>query len=427
MQTDSDQALDAHRDLIDSGPSWLRTFADCASAPTDDADTRVQKRTVVMASAITMTIVTPWTMFYFSIGLARVAAIPAFYVTVSALLLIHAARTKKVQYVLVSQIALFLFLPVLVHIVLGGFVNSSGVVMFASVVPIAVLSFSGMQRAPLWFAGFAVLVILLVPFDSTLASNKPYVEEGVIVAFFAVNIVATALISFLSLDIYVRSRSRLASELRVERERSDRLLLAMLPASIADRLKNGEQPIADRHDQVAVLFADIVDFTPLSETLAAEDLVTGLNTIFSRFDNLVATCGVEKVKTIGDAYMVIAGAPDENADVNALAALALDMRDATKGFAMGDRGRIQMRFGLATGPVIAGVIGESRYSYDVYGDTVNTASRMESTGVADRIQITEGAAQLLDEQFTVVPRGPLDVKGKGTIMTSFLERTEPNS
>jgi adenylate cyclase len=246
----------------------------------------------------------------------------------------------------------------------------------------------------------------------------------VIVVFFAFNIVATALINFLSLDIYVRSRNRLALELSIERERSDRLLLAMLPASIADRLKDGEQPIADRHQEVAVLFADIVDFTPLSETLSAEDLVIGLNTIFSRFDNLVATYGVEKVKTIGDAYMVIAGAPDPGTDVNTLAALALDMRDATREFMIGERDRVHMRFGLATGPVVAGVIGESRYSYDVYGDTVNTASRMESTGIPDRIQLTERAAGLLEERFTVVPRGPLEVKGKGTIMTSFLEGTD---
>jgi guanylate cyclase len=221
--------------------------------------------------------------------------------------------------------------------------------------------------------------------------------------------------------VYVQARIRLADELAKERERSERLLLNVLPAPIAARLIDGEKPIADQYDSVAILFADIVDFTPVSENLSPDELVQSLNSIFSKFDEIASAHGVEKIKTIGDAYMVMSGAPDPGKDVKDLAAVALAIRDAAATQTLGNGGPVSIRLGMDVGPVVAGVIGESRFIYDVYGDTVNTASRMESNGLPNKIQVTGRVAEQLDDQFLVTERGPIEIKGKGTVTTYFLE------
>jgi adenylate cyclase len=417
---DNDQTPPASRGLIDNGPRWLRSLADCAIAPYDDSDTRVRKRSLAMSAAIGATIVLPWALFYIWLGLGRVSVYPLFFVVLSVFGLIYASRTKQIGFLLNSQLAAYLILPVLVHISLGGFVNSSGAIMYAAVGVIGALSYANASRAGIWFAGFAIVVLGLAFFENTLAASAPYIAPNVIAGFFAVNIVATSLISFLSLDIYVRSRNRLADELVYERSRSDRLLLNVLPETIAQRLKDGEQTIADRHDHVAVLFVDIVDFTPLSESLEAAELVGGLNALYSEFDRLAVTHGVEKVKTIGDAFMAMTGTSDVGADSAALVDLALDMQMFASTASIGPRHGIELRAGIDVGPVVAGVIGESRFIYDVYGDTVNMASRMESHGVPGKIHVTQNVKDEIGDRYSTVSRGVINVKGIGAIETYLI-------
>jgi adenylate cyclase len=405
------------RDLIDKGPPWLRSLADCAVEPSDDSEARIRKRSLVMSAAIGAAVVLPWALYYVTLGLERVAIFPLSFVVVTTLSLIYSFRTKKVGFLLNSQLAMYLILPVFVHIGLGGFANSSGVIMYASVGVIGALSYADAKRAGLWFAGFAVVVLALAPFESTLAASAPYIAPNVIAVLFAVNIVATSLISFLSLDIYVRSRNRLADELEYERSRSDRLLLNVLPESIAQRLKDGEQTIADRHEHVAVLFADIVEFTPLSESLDADELVGDLNSLYSEFDRLAIAHGVEKVKTIGDAFMAMIGTTGEEGDSGALIDLAIDMQTFASTASIGSRHGIELRAGIDVGPVVAGVIGESRFIYDVYGDTVNMASRMESHGVPGKIQVTQEVRDEVGSRYAMSTRGVIDVKGIGAVET----------
>ena len=322
---------------------------------------------------------------------------------------------------------MFLLLPALVHVTLGGFVNSSGVIMFSIMGVLGAMVHADTKRGGLWFAGFAVLVLILVPLDPFLRAWAPDLSANFIATLLAVNIITVSLLVYLLMLVYVQARNHLAEELAEERERSERLLLNVLPASIAERLKNGEQPIADRYDNVAVLFADIVDFTPTPKKLSADELVDALNSIFSAFDEIASAHGVEKIKTIGDAYMVMSGAPDPGKDVNDLATVALEIRDAASTKTLGNGEPVSMRFGMDVGPVLAGVIGESRFIYDVYGDTVNTASRMESNGLPDRIQITARVAERLEGRFIVTERGPIEIKGKGTVTTYFLEGTSKGS
>jgi class 3 adenylate cyclase len=195
----------------------------------------------------------------------------------------------------------------------------------------------------------------------------------------------------------------------------------VLPESIAERLKDGEDTIADRHDYVAVLFADIVGFTPLSESLDADELVRDLNAMYSEFDRYAEKHRVEKVKTIGDAFMAMSGTVDHDADTAAVVALAIDMQKFAATSSIGPRHGIELRAGIDVGPVVAGVIGESRFIYDVYGETVNMASRMESHGVPGRVQVTQRVHDELHGEYEFVSRGLIDIKGVGKVHTYLVK------
>lgn len=211
-------------------------------------------------------------------------------------------------------------------------------------------------------------------------------------------------------------------KLRVEQEKSEALLLNILPEAIAARLKHGEQAIAENFADVTVLFADIVNFTEMAAQLSPQELVDLLNQIFSTFDQLAEHHGLEKIKTIGDAYLVVGGLPTPRPDhVEAIAAMALDMQQAIAQFTVPSASQpLTMRIGINTGPVGAGVIGTKKFSYDLWGDTVNTASRMESLALPGRIQVTAAVRDRLKDKYQFEERGAIEVKGKGEMMTYFL-------
>lgn len=223
-----------------------------------------------------------------------------------------------------------------------------------------------------------------------------------------------------NLEDLVKQRT---SELSAEKATSERLLLNVLPAPIADRLKTGENLIVDRFESVTVMFADIAGFTALSSRTSPEALVTMLNELFSMFDTLAEKHGLEKIKTIGDSYMAVAGVPRPIADhATAMAHMALEMQAGIEAYARRTGSELTIRIGLHTGPVVAGVIGTKKFIYDLWGDTVNTASRMESHGVPGRVQVSEATYKLLVAQFELEARGAIDIKGKGEMNTYLLVR-----
>ncbi|MBX7222765.1 MAG: hypothetical protein K1Y36_22645 [Blastocatellia bacterium] len=212
-----------------------------------------------------------------------------------------------------------------------------------------------------------------------------------------------------------------AAALRVEQQRAELLLLNVLPETIADRLKKDRHAIADSFSEVTVLFADLVEFTKLAEKISAAELVNFLNTIFSEFDKLAEKYGLEKIKTIGDAYMVAGGLPNPHPDpAAAVAAMALDMLQVIERFNTEHQKEIGIRIGINTGPVVAGVIGIKKFIYDVWGDTVNTASRMESHGSRGQVHVSESTYLVLRDRFQFQGRGVIQVKGKGEMSTFFL-------
>jgi class 3 adenylate cyclase len=210
-------------------------------------------------------------------------------------------------------------------------------------------------------------------------------------------------------------------KLAQEQEKSERLLLNILPGPIAQRLKQGENTIADSFDEVTVMFADLVGFTKLSTHLSPAELVELLNEIFSAFDELADRYGLEKIKTIGDAYMVVGGLPmpsDNHAE--AIAEMAIEIQSAIGKMQTAGGQPLSIRIGIHTGPVEAGVIGIKKFTYDLWGDTVNTASRMESQGVPGAIQVTVATYERLQDKYIFQERGVISVKGKGDMMTYLL-------
>ena len=231
--------------------------------------------------------------------------------------------------------------------------------------------------------------------------------------------------TFIALMSFAHHFVRLAAlaERRVqwELERSDALLLNILPAPIAARLKASPTTIADSFPSVSVLFADIVGFTNLASVASGEQVVTMLNDIFSTFDRIAERYGLEKIKTIGDAYMAVGGIPVPMDDHAAkVTAMALDMLEAIRSCAAQEFTDVQLRIGIHSGPVVAGVIGQKKFTYDLWGDTVNTASRMESHGAAGRVQVSAATRALLGDLFEFEDRGEIEIKGKGKLTTHYV-------
>ena len=226
---------------------------------------------------------------------------------------------------------------------------------------------------------------------------------------------------------FVRASARAEQEIAAAFGESERLLLNILPAPIAARLKTTEGMIADDHDKVAILFADIVGFTEMSGRLKPAELVSLLNDVFNAIDEVVARYGAEKIKTIGDAYMVVAGLPLADPDPDAtIAQLALDMVEVVSKYNDPITGEpVQIRIGINSGAVVAGVIGNRKFAYDLWGDAVNVAARMEATGEIGRIQVPERLAMSLKDRFKFELRGEIDIKGKGKMRTSYLTARRP--
>jgi len=253
--------------------------------------------------------------------------------------------------------------------------------------------------------------------------NMPHVDPGEAVreTFLMANVTsAFTILAFMSY-VYSEAARNAEAKLELERQKSETLLLNILPFSIAQRLKEGNSIIADHFESATVMFSDIVGFTALSETVTPAELVDSLNRIFSAFDDLAEKHGLEKIKTIGDAYMVAGGFPElRDGHAKNVSAMALDMLTAIEECNLKAKQSVSIRIGIHSGPAVAGVIGIKKFAYDVWGDTVNTASRMESSGLPGRIQLSEQAAALLDDDFMIEERGTVDVKGKGGMKTYWL-------
>lgn len=362
-----------------------------------------------------------WGAIYYALGERTAAVIPTAYGLVSLVTFAIFIITRRYQFFRTSQLVLILLLPFLLLVALGGYVNSSIVIVWAFLCPMGALIFGDPRRAHRWFLAYFGLIIAAGLMQPILrpANN---LSQGIIYAFFILNIGAVSIIAFVGLRYFINQKDIALDLLSKEQAKSERLLLNVLPRQIAAELKNNGHTIAEHFDAISILFADVVNFTPLSEQFSPRQMVEVLNEVFSYFDVLVERYGVEKIRTIGDSYMVVAGAPIRRSDhAQALAHLALGMLEFPAHCTRAEARHLQFRIGINTGPAVAGVIGQQKFHYDVWGDAVNIASRMESHGVPGKIQITAETHALLGDDFIRQRRGLIDVKGKGQMETWFLE------
>lgn len=413
--------LDSVRTMRAAVRNLIVTFERIGFDPADGTDTGLRKRVLVALTVLVNFAAVLWGFIYLALDEPLAATIPLSYAVLSSLSIAVFALTRRYIFFRASQLTLILLLPFLLMVALGGFVNASAVILWSLIAPLGALLVSGRRAATYWFVAFAALVVIsriLQP--HVRATNN--LSDGVVLLFFVLNIVGVSLVAFVLVHYFVGQRDQAMALLGVEREKSERLLLNVLPKSVAAILKEEQRTIAEHYDAASVLFADIVGFTPLSEELEPEQMVEALNEVFTYFDDLCATYGVEKIRTIGDNYMVASGVPHRRDDhALAIARLALDMRGFVPSGVIVGPERMVFRFGINSGPLVAGVIGNTKFQYDIWGDTVNTASRMESHGVPGKIQITEATYNLIKDDFVCTTRGTVAIKGKGPIVTWFLE------
>ena len=297
-------------------------------------------------------------------------------------------------------------------VTLGPFVARLGVVAQLVYTLLTLLTFACLDRA-----------IAHHPLQISLSVASTLLSLGGLGALIAYRQEKQARQGFLQRRLINRQVVALAAE----KARAEELLLNVLPSSIAERLKRGQRPIADGFSKVSVLFADIVGFTKMSERITPVELVDRLNRMFSSFDDLADKLKLEKIKTIGDAYMVAGGLHSHEYDhAQTIAEMALAMQRRALEFGREFGESLSIRIGIHTGPVVAGVIGKRKFIYDVWGDTVNTASRMESHGEPGTVHVTEETRQLLKEMYVLTPRGEITVKGKGVMRTWFLVGPQPS-
>jgi guanylate cyclase len=388
--------------------------------PRDDEELRQKKALLVLLAVLIAPVSVVWGILYLALGSA-VGIAPLVYCVISVASLVVFARTKNFRFFLVVQLLDILVAPTAGgQMLVGGFLPSGAVGLWGILAPLGALVFLEVRQAVRWFVAF-LFVFLLTGILGELLFPDADLPLWFTSMMLALNIVGAASVAFMLLATFAHQRNEALTALRAEQAKSEALLLNILPRPIAERLKAASQTIADHFDAASILFADVVDFTPLSERLPPTEVVGILDQLFSRFDALVERHGLEKVKTIGDCYMASSGVPDPSPDhARKAALLALDMQDVVATSGVAGRSDLELRIGINSGPVVAGVIGTKRFLYDLWGDAVNIASRMESHGTPGEIQITLATYELLKDEFVCRRRGTIPIKGKGEIETWYL-------
>ena len=395
-------------------------LAFAGARPDDTDDEKLRKALLMSGSLLILPVALVWAILYLAFDERPAALVTFAYAAVNFAAIVYLIRTGRQEPLSIVHWSCTLFLPFVLTILLGGLMPSSAIIIGALMAPLGALLYherAAVSRLFLAYVGLVVLAGLITPFV-TRQNNLPL---WLVLTLFVLNIIIVSAQVFFQMQAFVRQRDDALRMLRLEQDKTDSLLCNILPRSIADILKNDTQTIAERFDAVSILFADVVGFTPLSAIVEPEEMVTLLNEIYTHFDNVVDRYGLEKIRTMGDGYMVASGVPLSRPDhAHALAAAALEMMSFLDTWASPYAGEFEFRMGMNSGPVLAGVIGRKKFSYDVWGDPVNVASRMESHGEPGKIQVSKDTYQLLKDDFLFEPRGPVAIKGKGEMETWFL-------
>ena len=380
--------------------------------PNDDVDARNRKALLVCVAVVILPIALIWGVLYLALG-AQSGVVAFAYIAVSAVSIGLFAATRNFELLLRIQLLNITLAPTLSMWPTGGFAASGAVGLWGILGPIGALVFGTVPSGVRWFALF-VVAFLASGIAGELTGGLSQLPRWFSTTMLALNVVVGGAVVFTLLAVFADQR-------QAAQQRADNLLLNIMPGSIAEKLKAKAQTIADSFTSASILFADVVDFTPQAERVSPARVVEMLDRLFGHFDSLSERYEVEKIKTLGDCYMAAAGIPLPRSDhARTLALMALDMLDAVgPDGAVGSLG-FELRIGINSGPVVAGVIGRKRLLYDLWGDAVNTAGRMQTEGTPGHIQVTRATYELLKDEFVCEPRGTVPIKGKGAMETWYV-------
>ena len=406
--------------------SFLARLRSAGIDPGDNAEIRLNKQLLMLATGLVSVASMVWLTIYWALGPQFSVTYPYMFQLALAGNVVIYAMSRNFDFFRVTQLGLFLFAPFAMQWSIGNFIAASGIILWGLLAPIGAILFFGVRESIAWFFAWAFLTALSGFFDYALADSMVkgvQVPLRTSVIFFALNFITVASIIYMLLRHSIQEKLKTQQQLKDahqllqhEQDRSEKLLLNILPAPVADRLKHSEQTIADGFADATVMFADIVNFTQVAANMTPSQVFSMLNSIFSAFDDLAERYGLEKIKTIGDAYMVAGGINTDNDDYSAaIADLAIEMQEILHRDFTINTSRLEMRMGIGTGPVVAGVVGKKKFIYDLWGDTVNLASRITSEGVPGMIQCDTRTQRRLADRFDFYEPQTIYLKGKGNM------------
>lgn len=405
--------------------TFLQRLRSAGVEPGDSEDLALQKSMLVFISALVCVAASLWLLIYWLLGPRLSASLPFGLQVLIVMNLAVYLRSGNFNLFRMSQLGLLLFFPFVAQWAMGDFVSASGLTLWGLLAPIAALLCLGVRESLPWLAAYLIMTLITGGFDYLLAdvTVRSEVPRRISMVFFALNFVTISSIVYLLLRFALVEREKAREQLEeaharlaIEQAHAERLLLNILPGPVAARLKMSDATIADGFSDVTVMFVDIVGFTELAAGMQPNQVFAMLNRVFSGFDELAEIRGLEKIKTIGDAYMVAGGLNDNlRHPCSAIAELALDMRDWLRRDQSIRAEPLQIRIGIGTGPVVAGVVGKKKFIYDLWGDTVNLASRITDESLPSGISCDEATYLRLRGQFEFEDPVTLGLKGKGQV------------
>ena len=396
----------------------FRFLASIGALPNDDAETRLPKSILVLSTISFMLLGVGWGFMYISFGERNAGLIPLCYGIFSFFSLIYFGLSRNFVIYRFSQLLLILLLPFFLMVSLGGFITGSAVIIWGLFAPLGAMLFDERGRAPRWLYAYLGTVLISVILNSTF-DIASHLTQQKIRFFFVINLSGVAILVYLMFLYFVRQK-------QFFQLRTEELLLNILPREMAEELKESGTTTAKTFESVTVLFTDFENFTLISEKMNAQDLVNEIHYCYSAFDTIITKHGLEKIKTIGDSYMCAAGLPVKKSThaVDAVAAAleicAFIQQEKQKRLVSG-LPFFEIRIGLNSGPVVAGIVGLKKFAYDIWGDTVNLASRLESSGQTGKVNISGSTFALVKDQYNCVYRGKIQAKSVGELDMYFVE------
>jgi class 3 adenylate cyclase len=428
VRTPIDSATDPAKPAA-AAPVIIPSRESFLSKPELSAEEKLSGDMLVLTTGLMVLASVLWLSVYWSMGQQFSVSISLAFQALSAGTITFYLKTRKLQLFAMIQLGLILFTPFAMQWSIGNFVTASGVSLWGLIAPVGAVTVLGTRQSLPWFFAWLFMTVLAGVFDFLLSGAPVKLDMQTVAVFFVLNFAAISLMIYALLWYFASEKQKLRAqvdlqheELRLEKEKSERLLLNILPRAIAERLKQGETNIAQGHADVTVMFADIVGFTKMTEELSPVETVKILNDVFSMFDGIAVKFGVEKIKTIGDAYMAAAGL-ESGAQVHyadAVASMALEMLDRVREYRERTGEKVELRIGIGTGPLVAGVIGKKKFIYDMWGDTVNVASRMAADAQAGCVQVDLITYRRLHTRFKFDAPHEVEVKGKGRMQVYHL-------